>query len=92
MRKSKFFINVVFILILLVTALGNTSLVAQAGNGNDELKADPRLLQMAEENPDAIFMVIVQKEAKNKDLPDDDPDVAVEKGGGQIIDKCAMTA
>ena len=84
MCKSKFFINGIFILILLVTAMGNTTMIAQAGNGNDELKADPRLLQMAEENPDAIFMVIVQKEAKNKDLPDDDPDVAVEKGGGQV--------
>ena len=84
MCKGKFIINMIFILMLVLTAMGNTTMVAQAGNDNDELKADPRLLQMAEENPDATFMVIVQKEAKNKDLPDDDPEVAVEKGGGQV--------
>ena len=71
MRKSRFFINVVFILMLLVTALGNTAMVAQAGNGNEVLKADPLLLQMAAENPDAIFMVIVQQDAKNKTCKDD---------------------
>jgi serine protease AprX len=84
MRKTKQLINGIFILILVLTALGSTAMSAQAGNGNDELKADPRLLQMAAENPDATFMVIVQKEAKNKDLPDDDPEAAVEKGGGQV--------
>ena len=84
MRKTRFFLNLIFILTLVIAAFGNPSQLALAGNGNDELKADPRLLQMAEENPDATFMVIVQRDAKNKDLPDDDPEVAVEKGGGQV--------
>jgi len=84
MQKPKLFINTLIILMLVLSTFGNASIVAQADNGHDELKADPRLLQMAEENPDAIFMVIIQKEAKNKDLPDDDPEVAVEKGGGQV--------
>ena len=82
MRNSKLFINGIFILILLVSALGNTSTFAKAGNDNDELKADPRLLQMAEENPDAIFMVIIQKDSKNKDLKDVEDEVL--KGGGQV--------
>jgi serine protease AprX len=84
MRKIKLFFNLIFIVTLVMAALGNTAMVARAENDNEELKADPRLLQMAEENPDATFMVIVQKEAKNKDLPDDGPEVFVEKGGGLV--------
>jgi serine protease AprX len=84
MRKARYTFNFMVILALVLATLGSDLMIAQAGKGSDELKADPRLLQMAEENPDAIFMVIVQKEAKNKDLKDDDPEVAVTKGGGQV--------
>jgi serine protease AprX len=84
MSKSRLFFNGIVVLMLVLTALGNSSMTAQAGNGNDELKADPRLLQMAEENPDAVFMVIVQKEAKNKDLNDVVPEVAIERSGGRV--------
>ncbi|MGZ9221226.1 MAG: S8 family peptidase [Anaerolineales bacterium] len=84
MRKSKFFMNMVFMLMLVLTALGNPSMVAQAGNGNDELKADPRLLQLADEHPDFVFPVIVQKNLRNKDLPGDDPERAVEKTKGKV--------
>jgi serine protease AprX len=74
----------IFILTLVLAGLGNTAMTVQAGNGNDELKADPRLLQMAEENPDAVFMVIVQKEAQNKDLKDMEVEDEVLKSGGQV--------
>jgi serine protease AprX len=84
MQNSKVFINVAFILVLLVTALGNTSVDVQAGSSDDILKADPRLLQMAADNPDATFMVIVQKEAKNKDLKDMAVEEEVLKGGGRV--------
>jgi serine protease AprX len=84
MQKHRITINLIAILAILLASLGNVSLVAMAGQGDEVLKADPRLLQMAEENPEAVFMVIVQKEAKNKDLKDDDPEVAVEKGGGKV--------
>jgi serine protease AprX len=50
----------------------------------NDSKADPRLLQQATEHPDDTFMVIVQREMKNKDLKDDDPEIAVEKGGGKV--------
>jgi serine protease AprX len=84
MSKTKLFFNGIVILTLVLVALGITPMTAQAGNGNDELKADPRLLQMAEENPNAVFMVIVQKEAKNKDLNDVVPEVAIERSGGRV--------
>ena len=84
MIKHRFTFNSILILALLMATLGNTTLVAQAGKGSEVLKADPRLLQMAEENPDATFMVIIQKDVKNKDLKDEDPEVSVEKGGGKV--------
>lgn len=84
MHRKRLFFNLIVILALVFVTLGTSSIPAQAGKGNEELKADPRLLQMAEENPNATFMVIVQKEAKNKDLKDDDPEVAVAKGGGRV--------
>ena len=82
MRKTKLFMNLIFILMLVLTALGNTSMVALADN--QDPKADPNLLQLANEHPDYVFPVIVQRELKNKDLPDDDPETAVEKVNGKV--------
>jgi len=90
MYRTKFLINLTFILVLVMTTLGNISIVARAGNGNDELKADPRLLQMAVDNPDATFMVIVQKDAKNKELKDMEVEDEVLKGGGQVKNQLDM--
>ena len=90
MRKSERFFNILVILMLVIMTLGSPSLVAQAKNDNQEPKADPRLLQMAEENPKDTFMVIVQREMKNRDLPDEDPEAAVEKGGGRVKKQLEM--
>lgn len=97
MHRINRYIHLLVALCIVIMLLGSTSI--SAGASKDELKADPRLLQMAEENPDATFMVIVQKAAKNKALKDlglledesditEEPDTEVEeevlKGGGQI--------
>ena len=50
----------------------------------DEVKVDPNLLQLANEHPDFLFPVIVQKELKNKDLADIDPEAAVEEVNGKV--------
>jgi serine protease AprX len=68
MRNRRTYFNLIVILALVMVTFGNTAFIARAGNDKDELKADPRLLQMAEENPDATFMVIVQKVANNRYL------------------------
>jgi serine protease AprX len=81
-RKTSLFANMIVALSLLVTLLGSTSIPASAKK--EDLKADPRLLQMAAENPDVTFMVIVQREVKNRDLPDDNPEIEVEKMGGRV--------
>lgn len=81
-RKLSLFANVIIALSLMMVLLGSTSI--SVGAKSEEPKADPRLLQMAAENPDATFMVIVQREMKNKDLPDDNPEIEVEKRGGQV--------
>ena len=83
MHKANKFFNIIAALSLVMMLLGSTSIPVGAEN-DQELKADPRLLQMAEENPDATFMVIVQKDAKNKDLKDMELEKSVEKGGGQV--------
>jgi len=84
MRKTKLFYNAIIILTLILMSLGNPSMVAQAGKDKSESRVDPRLLQMAKENPLATFMVIVQKEADKKDLIDEDPLTDVKKGGGKV--------
>lgn len=84
MYKTKLLFNGMVIFALIFATLGSPSFIAHAAKGNDELRADPRLLQMAEENPDATFMVIVQKEAKNKDLEEAEPESDVEKSGGKV--------
>ena len=75
--------NLLVALTLVLAALGAavpTSVMAD----QDEPKVDPNLLQLAEEHPDFTFPVIVQKELKNKDLPDDDPETVVEKANGKV--------
>ena len=66
MRKMRWLFNSLLALILTFSLLAAASGSALAKK-DDPPKADPRLLQMAEENPDAIFMVIVQSEVKNKE-------------------------
>jgi hypothetical protein len=39
---------------------------------------------MAEENPTATFMVIVQRDVKNKNVNEDEPEEDVEKEGGKV--------
>ena len=84
MHKNKLFFNVITVLMLVLTALGDSTTPVQAGKGNDVLKADPRLLQMAAENPKATFMVIVQKEVKNKNLAETEPEIDVKNEGGKV--------
>ena len=86
MPKTKLFFNVIVILTLVLVSLGNPSMVAQAGK-KYEPKADPRLLQMVTDHPNDTFKIIIQKDAKNeknKDIKDDDPQLAVRKGGGKV--------
>ena len=83
MTKKRWLFNSLLALILTFSLLAAATGSALAKK-DDPPKADPRLLQMAEENPDAIFMVIVQKEVKNKDLKDMELEDEVLKGGGRV--------
>jgi serine protease AprX len=83
MSKYKGLIHALMALLLTFSLLLSSTGSARAEN-DDTLKADPRLLQMAEENPDSIFMVIVQKQAQNKDLQDTEVEDEVTNGGGQV--------
>ena len=48
------------------------------------------MLQLAREHPDDVFKVIVQREMKNKDLPDDAPETEVAKAGGKVKKQLKM--
>jgi serine protease AprX len=63
---------------------GASGTTAAMASRKVELKADPRLLQIAAKYPDNTFKVIVQKDGKNKDPKVDDPQQVVQKGGGRI--------
>jgi len=81
--------NLIFALVLVLAALGKTTLPASAG-GRDHPRIDPRLLQMATGHPDASFNVIVQREVRNKQLKDDAPETEIGKGGGRIKKQMRM--
>ena len=75
--------NLIVALSLVLTALGATGAMGAMAK-KDDPKVNPNLLQLAQEHPDFLFPVIVQKELKNKDLPDDDPETVVEKANGKV--------
>lgn len=66
MNKGRWMFNFLIALVLTFSLLAGATGTAQAGK-DKPLKTDPRLLQMAEENPEEAFRVIIQKEAKNKE-------------------------
>ncbi len=74
------------LLLTLALALGllSPATVPAARADSDPPRAHPALLQLAAEHPDDTFMVIIQREVKNKDLKDDDPETAVEEAGGKV--------
>jgi serine protease AprX len=82
MHKNAVFIHAIVALSLVIGLVGSTSFPASAGN--QQLNADPRLLELAAAHPDDVFHVIVQRAAKNKDLKSDDPAVTIESDGGTV--------
>jgi subtilisin family serine protease len=81
---SRLSINLMVILSLMLMTFGISGTTEAMAAKKVELKADPRLLQIAANYPDNTFKVIVQKDAKNKDSKVEDPQLAVQKGGGKI--------
>lgn len=75
-------LNLLIALSMVLAAVGVGAPTALADKADP--KVDPNLLALASEHPDFIFPVIVQKELKNKDLPDDEPEAAVEKANGKV--------
>src|SRR3990172_4614570 len=80
MRKTRLFFNVTVILMLVLTALGNTSVVAQAVKDKGNPSVEPYLLGLAQEHPDDVFQVIIQKVSKEKN-----PEKDVAEAGGKVI-------
>ena len=85
-------LNLLVVLALLLALVGPVAAmpVSVQAKKDEVLRADPRLLQLAAEHPDDVFPVIIQRDVKNKDLPDDDPEAAVGKGGGRVKKQLKM--
>ena len=82
-RKSRWLFNSLLALILTFISL----LAGATGTALADEKAptmDPDFLKLVQEYPDEMFKVIVQKDAKNKDLKDMELEDEVRKGGGQV--------
>ncbi len=84
MDKLRVPFGATMILILVLASLGFSPGTALADSNKDSPKADPRLLDLAAAYPDEVFHVIVQRDAKNKELKTDDPVVEIESVGGTI--------
>ncbi len=82
-RMSKW-MGLLAILALLLAPLSSVQAAEEAP------KADPNLLQWATDHPDAVFPVIVQRDVKQKDLPDEEPEQAVMNGGGLVKKQLTM--
>ena len=81
-RKGNVF-NVLLVLILSFSLLAVSSGSALAKNDKPP-RIDPDFLQLVQTYPDEMFKVVVQKDAKNKDLKDMEVEEEVLKGKGQI--------
>jgi hypothetical protein len=82
-RRTKMFFSIITILSLVIALLGSTAMPVSAGS-DQKVRADPRLLQLAAENPDATFMVIVQRDVKNKNVDEGEPETEIVKEGGKV--------
>jgi serine protease AprX len=83
-NRCRLVFNLIVALSLVLMTLGASGTTVVMASKKYEPKADPRLLQMAADHPNDVFKVIVQKDAKNKDLKVEDPQLAVQNGGGKV--------
>ena len=80
MKKQRWIFNTLLALVLTFSLLAGATGTAQADNDKPP-GIDPGFLRLVQDNPDAMFKVIVQKDAKNKDLKDMELEDAVRKAG-----------
>jgi serine protease AprX len=83
MSRHKNYIHILMILFLTLSLLA-TSTGPVMAKQDKPARMDPDFLKMVQDNPDASFKVIVQKDAKNKDLKANELEDAVVKGKGQV--------
>lgn len=76
-------INNLFAFILALSLLLGSTGSALAKKDKDP-SINPDFLKLVQENPDATFKVIVERDAKNKDLKEMELEDIVKKGGGQV--------
>ena len=83
MSRKRWFFDTLLALILTFCLLAASTGSALAKKDKPP-RMDPDFLQLVQDHPDELFKVIVQKDAKNKDLKEMEPEELVKKGGGQV--------
>jgi serine protease AprX len=89
MPRYKPILHIIFALILTFSFLASSTGSVLAG-ANKPQRIDPDFLSLVKANPDALYKVIVQKDAKNKDLKATELESVVRNGGGQIRKQLGM--
>ncbi len=87
--KVSVLINMLIAFTLVFSLLTSSAGIALAKK-DKPIKMDPGFLALVQENPDEMFRVIVQRDAKNKDLKHMELEGLVQKGGGQVRKQLGM--
>ncbi len=82
-KRVNQFINVLIAFVLIFSMLV-TSTGSALAKKDKQPSMDPDFLQLVQEYPEDTFKVIVQRDAKNKDLKDMELETDVQKNGGQV--------
>ncbi len=91
MRRTKATIIInILIAAALVLGLGAASARPTLAKKDKPAKMAPAFLELVQENPDEMFRVIVQRDAKNKDLKEMELEGLVQKGGGRVKKQLGM--
>jgi len=84
MTRKRLLINQLFAIILIFSMLAVPTVTALAKK-DKALSIDPDFLKLVQEYPDEMFRVIVQRDAKKKDLKEMELENSVKNGGGNIL-------
>ena len=88
-KKTSFHINFLIAFALIFSMLTGVFMPAQAKSDKPP-RIDPDFLALVQDNPEDNFKVIVQKDAKNKDLKEKELEDLVEQGGGRVGKQLGM--
>src|SRR3989304_1817796 len=85
--KIKQFSLLVILSLVLSLLMPLTAVPEPALANNKRPKANPHLLRLAQDRPNDMFRIIVQKDVSQKNALDEEPEQTVKKAGGKLKKK-----